>query len=278
MKKAAIIPNLDKAHTKDILGRAVEILRQNGIASLLPASVYPAVGLGEPWDDEDIYDAADWVICIGGDGTILHTAKKAALAGTAVLGINAGRVGFMAGLERDELDKLALLRTGGYSLENRMLLQASIPAEGKAFTCLNDAVISKGSLARMIDITVDLEGEQISYRADGLIAATPSGSTAYSMSAGGPILDPSIESIILTPICPHSLFSRSVLLSAGARITLSAAGAAGTRVYLSIDGEETHLLSPGAAVEIRRAEDRAVRLIKLKPDSFYSTLSRKLMR
>lgn len=275
--RAAIIPNLEKTHTEDIVRRAVKILAASGIESLLPASVYPAFGVGTSCDDREIYRLADWVICIGGDGTILHTAKKAAAENKPVLGINAGRVGFMAGLERDELERLSLLRTGEYALENRMLLKATVSAHRKTFYCLNDAVISKGSLARMIDITVDLGGEQISYRADGLIAATPSGSTAYSMSAGGPVLDPSIESIILTPICPHSLFSRSILLSADAKISLSAAGAPGTRVYLSVDGEETHLLEPGSAVEIRRATDLTVRLIKLKKDSFYQTLSRKLM-
>lgn len=235
--KAAIIPNLDKERTRDLVGRAAAILAQCGIGLLLPASVYPCFTLGEPCPDEAVYKAADWIICIGGDGTILHTAKKAALEGKPVLGVNAGRVGFMAGLEGDELDRLALLKTGVYSLEARMLLKAAIPSQNKEFYCLNDAVISKGSLARMIDITVGLDGEQISYRADGLIAATPSGSTAYSMSAGGPILDPSIESILLTPICPHSLFSRSILLSADASVTLSAAGSPGTRVYLSMTGK-----------------------------------------
>ena len=277
MPKAAIIPNLDKAHTRDIVGRAVEILKASGVECLLPASVYSAFSLGESCEDAQIYTQADWVICIGGDGTILHTAKRAALEDKPVLGVNAGRVGFMAGLEKDELEKLAYLRTGEYELENRMLLQATIMDEQKTFYCLNDAVISKGALARMIDISVDLGGEQLAYRADGLIAATPSGSTAYSMSAGGPILDPSIESIILTPICPHTLFSRSILLSAGARILLSAAGSGGTGVYLSADGEEAYPLAPGAAVEIRRATDRSVRMIKLKKGSFYQTLSRKLM-
>lgn len=277
MSKAAIIPNLDKVHTRDIVGRAVKILEAEGVDCLLPASVYPAFCLGAPSGDEQIYRQADWVICIGGDGTILHTAKRAALEDKPVLGVNAGRVGFMAGLEKDELEKLACLPAGEYELENRMLLQASILDEQKTFYCLNDAVLSKGALARMIDISVDLGGEQLAYRADGLIAATPSGSTAYSMSAGGPILDPSIESIILTPICPHTLFSRSILLSAGARILLSAAGSGGTGVYLSVDGEEACPLAPGAAVEIRRAADRSVCMIKLKKGSFYQTLSRKLM-
>ncbi|MCI8360529.1 MAG: NAD(+)/NADH kinase [Clostridiales bacterium] len=277
MPTAAIIPNLDKAHTRDVVDRAVKILETAGVGCLLPASVYSSFSLGTSCGDEQIYAQADWVICIGGDGTILHTAKRAAMEDKPVLGINAGRVGFMAGLEKDELEKLALLPAGRYELETRMLLQADVPAQRKTFYCLNDAVLSKGALARMIDISVDVGGEQLSYRADGLIAATPSGSTAYSMSAGGPILDPSIESIILTPICPHSLFSRSILLSAGARILLSAAGSGGTEVYLSVDGEEACPLSPDAAVEIRRAGDRSVSMIKLKRDSFYQTLSRKLM-
>lgn len=276
--RVAVIPNLEKENTADILVRLSAVLEQYHITPLLPSSVPGFENLRYlRLEEKDVFASSDVVVAVGGDGTIIHTAKKAAEYGKPVLGINAGRLGFMAGLESDELDRLELLTSGSYTTESRMLLKAEIHGtDSHSFYCLNDAVISKGSLSRMIDIAVDCKGELITYRADGLIVSTPTGSTAYSMSAGGPVLDPSIESIMITPICPHSLFSRSVLLNPAAHVKITASGMPGTHVYLTIDGEEAYLLERDTEVIVSKAADRTVKLIKMKDDTFYKVLSKKL--
>ncbi|MGI6269539.1 MAG: NAD(+)/NADH kinase [Candidatus Howiella sp.] len=268
--KIAVIPNLQKdrdgAVTREILAR----LKRLGAEPLLP----PGPFAGFPVLAEDaLYRTAERVIAVGGDGTILHAAKAAAAYGKAVLGVNAGRLGFMAGLEKDELDGLEKLMCGDLLTERRMMLEVRMQPDGRRFYCLNDAVVSCGALSRLIDITAVLDGQEMHYRADGLIVATPTGSTAYSLSAGGPVVDPAVEGLLLTPICPHSLFARSLLLSPDRTITVSATG---SDVYLTPDGEEA-VPAAGQQVIVSAAADREVRLIRIKKDSFLGVLSKKLL-
>ncbi len=267
--KIAVIPNLQKDRdgvvTREILSR----LKALGAEPLLPAGALDGCAA---LPENQLYTAADRVIAVGGDGTILHTAKAAAAYGKAVLGINAGRLGFMAGLEKDELAGLEKLISGDLLTERRMMLEVELQPDGRRFYCLNDAVISCGPLSRLIDITATLDGQEMHYRADGLILATPTGSTAYSLSAGGPVVDPEVGGILLTPICPHSLFARSLFLSPDRRITVTAAGG---DVYLTPDGEEA-VPAAGQTVTVSAASDREVRLIRVKKDSFLGVLSKKL--
>lgn len=267
--KIAVIPNLEKdrdgAVTREILSR----LKGLGVQPMLPPKTLDGYTI---LPEGRLYQAADRVIAVGGDGTILHTAKAAAAYGKAVLGINAGRLGFMAGLEKNELDGLEKLISGDLPTERRMMLEIALRPDGRRFYCLNDAVVSCGALSRLIDITVNLDGQEMHYRADGLILATPTGSTAYSLSAGGPVVDPAVDGILLTPICPHSLFARSLFLSPGRSIAVSAAG---DDVYLTPDGEEA-VSASGQTVRVSAA-DREVRLIRVKKDSFLGALSKKLL-
>lgn len=271
----SVVPNLER----DTDGRVtLEVIAR---LKALGASVYLAdCGLQADCAVRaypDLYSNADVIIAVGGDGTILHTAKHAAEFDKPVLGINAGHLGYTAGLEKDELDSLPKLFDGDYTISNRMMLKAVVRDGGEeTFYCLNDAVVSKGSLSRIIQLSVTLEGQTIDYRADGVIFATPTGSTAYSVSAGGPVVDPSISGILLTPICPHSLISRTIFLSADAALQVSADAPDGTGVYLTADGERVYPLIPGATVEITKAE-RTARLIRIKNDSFYSILHKKMM-
>jgi len=209
--KIAIIINSSKENALSIAKESIDILLASGAEILITEEFKNIFKNVNVLKNEQLYELADIIVVIGGDGTIIHSAKKAAEFSKPVLGINAGRVGYLAGLEGNELGKLKNLLSGDYSIKSRMLLSVQIGE--KEYLSLNDAVISKGPVSRMIDITVKLHGECISYRADGLIAATPVGSTAYSLSAGGPIVDPDLDSIILTPICPQSLYARPILIA-----------------------------------------------------------------
>lgn len=232
----------------------------------------------EPIPSENIKDA-DFSIVVGGDGTIIHAAKKAALYSKPVLGINSGRVGFMAGVENGEYGILSRLKTGEYEIEDRMLLSVVCERGDKVIKTysLNEAVISRGGLARITDINVQIGGiSTIDYAADGLIFATPTGSTAYSLSAGGPVLDPSIEGIVMTPICPHSFNSRSVVFSPDEKFTVTAKVRSEGDVFACVDGENPINITDGV-VYIQKADDICVKLIRIKNEPFYENFKNKLI-
>lgn len=217
-------------------------------------------------------------VAIGGDGTIVHVAKAAAEAGCPVLGINAGHLGFLAGLEADELDSLPALLKGDYAVDERALLQVTVHKAEEDITryALNEAVISRGGLSRLVDVVVEADGgEVLSCRGDGVIIATPTGSTAYSLSAGGPVVDPSVDCVLLTPVCPHSLDSRPRVWPGGVVLTATAVAADGVPAYVTVDGEESIVLTASDTVTISRAE-KTVRLLRLRCDTFYERLRRKL--
>ncbi len=270
--KIAIIINSSKQNSLPIAEESIKILLNSGAEVLVTKEFENQFPKATIVDDESLYSFADVFIVIGGDGTIIHTAKKAAEFSKPVLGINAGRVGYLAGLEGNDLGKLTNLLTKDYQIKNRMLLSVKV-GENEYFS-LNDAVVSKGPLSRMIDITVKLHGERISYRADGLISATPVGSTAYSLSAGGPIVDPNLDSIILTPICPQSLYARPILISPDENIEITAVAPESTGAYITIDGEDVCPISEGQTITVRRANMR-VGFIELQEGVFLSALADK---
>ncbi len=222
---------------------------------------------------------ADLMICFGGDGTILHTARDAALHDVPILGVNMGSVGFMAELERGELSLLAGLVQGMYSVQERMMLDVRIFRGNRLFSediALNDAVFSKGSMARVAEMEVLADGVQISsVTGDGVIIATPTGSTAYSMSAGGPIVEPASRLIIVTPVCAHQLSARAMVLSPERTVTVSLPRGNRKCLYLSVDGGKAVRLSGGDRVEIRRSE-RSTKLVQLAVRSFYQVINQKL--
>lgn len=172
--------------------------------------------------------SADLLICFGGDGTILHAARDATLHDVPILGVNMGSVGFMAELERSELPLLAPLAQGNFSIEERMMLDVQVVRGGKIISqdlALNDAVVFKGSMARVAEVEVWADQVQVSsIMGDGVIVATPTGSTAYSMSAGGPIVEPTSRSIIITPVCAHQLAARAMVLSPERTVSVSRPG------------------------------------------------------
>lgn len=231
------------------------------------------------FDTDELIENCDIVIVVGGDGTTLNVAKAASLHNKLTLGINAGRLGFMSGLERDELSLLNRLVSGEYEVEERMMINARLMSENgtQDFICLNDAVITRGDLARLIDVTVKSDGRVITKnRADGMIIATPTGSTAYSMAAGGPVVSPDNSCFVVTPICPHSLVNRSIVFSSDKELEITVENDKNNTSYLSIDGEKSVTVTKNSKIIISKSEYVA-KLIKIKPDSFYEILNKKLL-
>lgn len=259
--KAVVVTKTNNPRTEETVKAVQEALKKINI---------------EPIPYEEI-ENCDLVIAVGGDGTILHVAKNAALYGKAVLGINSGRVGYMAGLEADELELLSNLKTGDFRLEKRMLLDVIVKSEEKetSHLALNEVVVSRGGAARIIDINLSVNCEEpIEYGADGIIISTPTGSTAYSLSAGGPVMAPDIEGMILTPICPHSLDSRSVIFSADSTLQINGKCRNGGEVYCSVDGELPIDVTNGS-VTVKKSST-TVNLIRIKNDPFYKIFKDKI--
>lgn len=227
---------------------------------------------------EEICDA-NLLICFGGDGTILHAAKMANAHHVPILGVNMGSVGFMAELEHSELPLLSRIAAGDYNLENRMMLDVCVSRSGKTIyqdIALNDVVITKGSIARIIELTVYGDGVLISdFSGDGIIISTPTGSTAYSMSAGGPIVEPTAENIVVTPICAHSMSAKSMVLDAKRIVSAKMGYMTRKTAYLSADGGKSFKLSGGDVVEIKRSK-QVTQLVRVTGRTFYEVLNHKL--
>ena len=222
---------------------------------------------------------ADLLICFGGDGTILHAASDATRHDVPVMGVNMGSVGFMAELERGELNLLTELAKGNYTTEKRMMLDVNVYRGEKRIMralALNDAVISKGSMARVAEMEVLADGQQImEVHGDGVIVSTPTGSTAYSMSAGGPIAEPTSQNIIVTPVCAHQLAARAMVLDPNRRLILRMPKTYRKYLYLSVDGGKALRLSSEERVEICQSQ-RSTKLVKIVNRSFYSLINHKL--
>ena len=264
--------------------RAEKLLTEQGV-SVSYCYPFPVEKPGEL--DVQIKDikaelpGADFLVCFGGDGTILHASKDASSFGVPIIGVNMGSVGFMAELEQGELNQLTRLVTGDYQLENRMLLDVKVLRDGRTLfrsTALNDAVITKGAVARVVDLQVFGDKTLISnVFGDGVILATPTGSTAYSLSAGGPIVEPTAENIIMTPISAHTLQAKAMVLNKNRLIDITVPKQSRKTAYLSVDGGKAFKLFAGDTVEVTRSR-RCLCLVKLSDKSFYEMINQKLER
>lgn len=277
--KIAVIPNLNKRDAEAYTARIVSLLRQCGAEVLMHASLASDYGGTVACvSHEEMIARCDVVIAVGGDGTIIHTARHASRADKPILGVNLGRLGFLAGVERDELHLLRRLFDGSYTVRRHMMLDVTVHgAVGeKTYCALNDAVVS-GAQSKIFDFGLSVDGsETYRFRADGLILATPTGSTAYSLSAGGPVLDPQMDCILFTPICPHSLFNRSTVFSADKRLTVSADSEYSGDVFLTVDGDDPIRIARSDTISVRRSE-RATLLIKMDDRNFYDIVNRKIL-
>jgi len=224
-------------------------------------------------------EKADIVIALGGDGTIIRASKAAAVYGIPVCGVNLGRIGFLAAIDPDEIQGAAKkLLSGDYVVEERMMLEAQIVSEGKitSVKALNDITISRGNCHKMIDVSIETADEHLDdFRADGVIVSTPTGSTAYSLSAGGPIIAPTMEVFLITPVCAYDLQSRSMVLTADDALTISAKGK--QPASIEVDGAEIALLGKDDIINIIRSPQKA-KIIKMNERSFLKTLRKKFCK
>ena len=279
--KAAIIVNLSKEKAISCAEQIIAVMRGHGASVAMPIECkghFRSQGITYYYSLRQLLAHSDAAITVGGDGTIIHAAKYAAQTDTPLIGVNVGRLGFAADVETEEIDILTRLITENYTVENRLLLDVEVIKDGvsRHYLAVNDAVVAHGQLSKIIDLTLSLDGEEISkYRADGLLFSTPTGSTAYSLSAGGPILSPQMRCILMTPVCPHSLFSRSVVFDEDSQLTVTVKIPPDCSCVLTVDGEENIDIQENDSVIIRRSE-QTLRLISLKKRNFYKKLNEKL--
>lgn len=278
----AVFPNLSKQKAKYHTERLLQKLRELGASVCMKAerkSDFSDFGIRFYSDLDEMLKACDAIVAVGGDGTIIHCAKHAAAADKPILGINVGRIGFVAGLETDEYDLLNHLASGDYRVEERMMLEVCVcrGKEKKSYLAFNDAVVARGTLSRMPYFKVRFNDTKVcEYRADGLIVSTPTGSTAYSLSAGGPVIDPQLNCLLLSPICPHTLMTRPVVFGPESRLSVQIQMEPDDESFLTLDGETSVRISDEATkIDFHRASS-TVKIVKLKDDNFYEIVNDKL--
>ena len=286
MKRIILTPNPYRDKNFDTVREAMAVLREAGMDPkiCLPFDVDRNYELPKDLTfsrlDRELPGAAA-VVCFGGDGTILHMAKAATRHGVPILGANIGTMGFMAELESGELSLLSRLAEDNYTLDKRMMLDVTVH-RGRDIIFhdigLNDAVITKGAIARVVHLKVKCDGvAAMESSGDGIIVATPTGSTAYSLSAGGPIVEPEAQNILITPICPHDMVSRCIVASHNRVVTVEMIMNPHKNAYLSVDGGRAQKLNMGDVVTIRKS-NLYTRLIRLKDRSFYDVVNAKFQK
>ncbi len=274
--KIALLPNLTRASALEVTVSVCRELDKLNTEYYISNDIKDSLSdTNAIFDETDkIVSLCDAIIAVGGDGTIIHAAKF----GKPILGINAGRIAFMAGLEPSELNMLSNLVSGNYELDRRMILKAELCEESGSVIsthyCINDAVIARGSQIVMADFKIEHNGVPLgTYTADGIIISTPTGSTAYNLSAGGPVIDPQIESMLLTPICTHSLFSRSLIFKPDSEFKIYSNSQ--TEIGISCDGESTITIDKNCFVRISKADVKG-EFIRIKNENFLEILNSKL--
>ena len=262
----------------DIVSRVYDILVKNGITVYVEDKYKPFLELDVNYvKEQDLYISSDVILTLGGDGTLIGAARNAALYNKPIMGINLGHLGFLSEMEKDELSGLYSLLSGNFKVDERMMINCKftgIDSKEYEFDCLNDVIISRGSYPRMIDFDLMVAGETVeNYTADGMIIATSTGSTAYSLSAGGPISEPNVDIIIATPICPHSFKNKSIIFGSERELEIRVNEKYNKRVFVSPDGQNS--------IEIKgniylKKSNYTTKLLRINDKGFYSILKDKL--
>ena len=279
--KFFIIPNMTRENAFSVTSATIKELLSLDCCVLMESSLekdFSACGTIVFGEQEAFLKACDIVVSVGGDGSFINAAKLATANNKPLLCINAGKLAYLACLEEDELNLLSKVIKGEYITEKRMMLDVSILDKSDRIiyhsNCINDAVVSRSGVIRIMKLSVSCNGAHlIDYMADGVIVSTPTGSTAYSLSAGGPVIDPCVESMSLTPVCAHSVFSRSVVL--GGNSSLEIVHDNSGEAILSCDGQSAVIIPEGAVVSVKRSADYSS-FIKIKSDTFIDVLNKKI--
>ena len=281
MRNIAVFPNIEKTDAAEVLARIIRFFSDKKVRLVLPmdaASFFHCEAYGVENIEEQPMDMA---ISIGGDGTLLGVCRRVYEKNVPVCGVNIGTFGFLVDIELTELEsKLEKILQGKYYLEERMVIsgfvQSGAGAERFLGHAINDVVVTKGGTARMLQLGLTVDGFRVmDYKADGLIVSTATGSTAYSLSAGGPLINPKIKALLLTPICPHTFNARPMVMDEDDEIKIDIA-ALHRDIIVTFDGQESFHLLPGDAVIVRRAEVPA-KIVKFDDKPYYQTIRTKLL-
>lgn len=282
MKTIGIVPNHDKEAAMNMVSDLAAFIKEKECRPVVTYKIAEAAGLNEIGVTKyELYSKSDFIIVLGGDGTLLDTGRKAAKYGTPLLGLNMGTMGFLASADGEEAhETIEKVLAGEYKLEKRLMLEAEIISETdnpKQYKAVNDVCISRGVFTRITDYGIYVNDEYLAnFRADGIIISTPTGSTAYNLSAGGPVLKPDIECMVITPICPHSLHSRSIVVSANDVVRIEASFGTNGDIIMSMDGQTSVILNNGDTINVKKSES-SVNIIKTNKRSFYEILRKKLI-
>lgn len=283
MKKVGILPNLEKDKYFAVTNRLLQYLKLKECQPRLSMKAAKLAGLEEYGClEEELYRDSDFLISLGGDGTLLGVGRKSAPYGTPILGINLGTLGFLTAEEKNHAEyAIDKVLAGDYKMEKRMMLQATIATDMErieGILALNDICITRGLLYKILEFNIYVNEEYVdTLRADGVIICTPTGSTAYNLSAGGPVLKADAQIIAITPISAHTLTSRSIVVSADDVVTVEINPREEADFTVSADGQDAWTLTGKKVVQVKRAKEYAS-IIKTNPQSFYDVLRQKLSR
>ena len=277
MPSIALLPHTGKQAALELASAVIRYLEGRGVRALLERAAAERLGRAELAAGEDEFAGCGAAIVLGGDGAFLKAARTVAPLGVPLLGVNLGRLGFLAAVEPGGVfAALDRVLAGDYTIENRLMLKATITRSGEkvaSFFGLNDAVVARGAFPRVIELETYVGDAHVgTFLADGMIVSTPTGSTAYSLSAGGPIVSPGVEALVVTPICPHTVGVRSLVTRPDDIIAIKIER---TDALLTVDGQVGEALRPGDRVEVGRA-GKPARLVNLNGRSFYDLLHSRL--
>ena len=283
MKRVGILPNLEKDKKFSVTKKLITYLLNQNCEPMLTKKTAEMAHLQlYAKEEEEVYEKADFLISLGGDGTLLGVGRRAAKYGTPILGINLGNLGFLTAEEKDNAQyAIDTVLQGKYTIEKRMMLEASVYAEPKrieGLLALNDVCITRGFSSKILEFHIFVNAEYVdTLRADGVIICTPTGSTAYNLSAGGPILKADAEIIAITPICPHTLTSRSIIVSADDKVTIEVCNRVEEDFIINTDGQCSMSLKRKNIVQVKKTPYFAT-IIKTHHLGFYDVLRQKLGR
>lgn len=281
MKQIGFITNIQKDPDLSFTKKLIDFVIEKGCIPLLSETTKKCKCNGcKIMNGDDIYKKSDFAVVMGGDGTILRVAGKSSIYNLPILGINLGTLGYLAEVEKnDAKNAIEAVLDGNYTIEKRMMIEASTingENESEKKIALNEVAVNNGGFSRMLEISLEINNQYVdTFRADGIIISTPTGSTAYNLSAGGPILKPDTELMAVTYVCPHALFSRPYVVSGNDTVKISIGGNY-NNVILSLDGRQTLPINQGSSIIVRRSK-YCTSIIKTTKLSFYDILRRKMV-